>query len=156
MPTKRHPAQHTTLDQFARIASELDATPHYDRPPLSDPDAVAEFVAPFMADASREHCVMVTLDTKHRPIALRLLSVGSIDHTFMVPRDIMREALLDNASAIILAHNHPSGTAEPSKDDERVTTRIVDAGRTMGVEVLDHIVIGAPGQWVSMARRGHI
>jgi DNA repair protein RadC len=97
--------------------------------------------------------VAVMLDTKHRALEAVLVSVGSIDHTFMSPREIMRDALLANAAATVLAHNHPSGDPEPSRDDERVTRRLVDAGRLVGVEVLDHLVIGGGG-WVSLARRG--
>lgn len=120
---------------------------------LSDPEAVAGLVVPLIGAADREHCVAVMLDTKHRALEAVLVSVGSIDHTFMSPREIMRDALLANAAATVLAHNHPSGDPEPSRDDERVTRRLVDAGRLVGVEVLDHLVIGGGG-WVSLARRG--
>ncbi len=120
---------------------------------LSDPEAVAGLVVPLIGAADREHCVAVMLDTKHRALEAVLVSVGSIDHTFMSPREIMRDALLANAAATVLAHNQPSGDPEPSRDDERVTRRLVDAGRLVGVEVLDHLVIGGGG-WVSLARRG--
>jgi DNA repair protein RadC len=81
------------------------------------------------------------------------ISVGSIDHTFMAPREVFRDALLANASAVVLAHNHPSGDPEPSRDDELVTRRLVRAGELVGVEVLDHLVVGGE-RWVSLARRG--
>jgi DNA repair protein RadC len=95
----------------------------------------------------------VLLDTKHRALATVTVSIGSLDHTFMSPREIMRDALLANAAACVLVHNHPSGDPEPSRDDERVTRRLVEAGRLVGVEVLDHLVVGG-GSWVSLARRG--
>ena len=120
---------------------------------LGDPDEVAAFLVPLIGGADREHCLSVLLDTKHRVIRTVTVSIGSIDHTFMTPHGIFRDALLGNAAAVILAHNHPSGDPEPSRDDERVTRRLVEAGRLVGVEVLDHLVVGG-GSWVSLARRG--
>jgi DNA repair protein RadC len=122
---------------------------------MSDPEVVAGLVIPLIGGADREHCVAVLLDTKHRVLATVTVSIGSIDHTFMSPREIFRDALLANAAATVLAHNHPSGDPEPSRDDERVTRRLVEAGRLVGVEVLDHLVIGG-GSWVSLARRGAV
>jgi len=108
---------------------------------------------PLIGGADREHCLAVHLDTKHRVLGMVTVSIGSIDHTFMTPHGIFRDALLENAAAVVLAHNHPSGDPEPSRDDERVTRRLVEAGRLVGIEVLDHLVIGG-GRWVSLARRG--
>lgn len=120
---------------------------------LGDPDEVAGFIVPLIGSADREHCLAVHLDTKHRVLRAATVSIGSIDHTFMTPHGIFRDALIGNTAALILAHNHPSGDPEPSRDDERVTRRLVEAGRLLGVEVLDHLVIGG-GDWVSLARRG--
>jgi DNA repair protein RadC len=94
------------------------------------------------------------LDTRHMLLGREVVSLGSIDHTFMSPREIFRGALLANANAIVLAHNHPSGDPEPSQDDLAVTRRIVAAGELIGVKVLDHLIYGN-GQWVSLACRGH-
>jgi len=104
----------------------------------------------------REACWMLSLNTKHRLLSADLISVGSLDHTFMSPREIFGVAVRNDASAIILAHNHPSGEAQPSRDDERVTRRIMEAARIMGIELLDHLVIGHPSssEWTSLARRG--
>ena len=112
---------------------------------LGDPEEVASHIVPIIGGADREHCLVVLLDTKHRVLTTSTVSIGSIDHTFMTPHGIFRDALLANAAAVILAHNHPSGDPEPSRDDERVTRRLVDAGRLMGVEVLDHLVVGGDG-----------
>jgi DNA repair protein RadC len=127
--------------------------PATDGQQLGDPDSVAALVIPLIGAADREHCLAVLLDTKHRALATVTVSIGSLDHTFMSPREIMRDALLANAAACVLVHNHPSGDPEPSRDDERVTRRLVEAGRLVGVEVLDHLVVGG-GTWVSLARRG--
>ena len=125
------------------------------RTALESPEAAAELLSPAFVGADRERCVAALLDTKHRVLELATVSVGSIDHTFMSPREVFRDALLANAAAMVVAHNHPSGDPEPSTDDQRVTTRLVRAGELVGVEVLDHLVIGG-GTWVSLARRGHV
>lgn len=120
---------------------------------VSSPELAAEVLVPLLADRDRERCVAALLDTKHRVLDTVTVSIGSLDRTFMAPREILRDALLANAAAIVVAHNHPSGDPEPSADDERVTRRLVSAGRTVGVEVLDHLVVGGD-RWVSLARRG--
>lgn len=120
---------------------------------ITSPEAAADILVPMMQGLDREHCITLNLDTKHRLIAATTVSIGSVDHTFMSPREIFRDALLHGASAVVLAHNHPSGDAEPSRDDELVTKRVSSAGELLGIEVLDHVVIGHQ-RWVSLARRG--
>jgi DNA repair protein RadC len=122
---------------------------------VTSPDAAAEVLTPHLFGLDREACVAAYLDTKHRLLAVELISVGSIDHTFMSPREIYRRALLANAAAVVVAHNHPSGDAEPSRDDEVITRRLQRAGEIVGIELLDHLVI-ADGRWVSLARRGNL
>jgi DNA repair protein RadC len=120
---------------------------------VRSPEDAATILLPAFSGADRERCVGALLDTKHRLLRLALVSVGSVDHTFMAPREIFRDALLANASALVVAHNHPSGDAEPSRDDAAVTRRLARAGELIGVHLLDHLVVGA-GRWVSLARRG--
>lgn len=124
-----------------------------DRAELTSPEAAADLLVPHLADADRERCVAALLDTKHRVIELVVVSVGSLDHTFMAPREVFRDALLANAAALVLAHNHPSGDPTPSRDDELLTRRLTRAGELVGVELLDHLVVGGR-RWVSLARRG--
>jgi DNA repair protein RadC len=124
-----------------------------ERPEVTSPEAAAAVLVPPLRGRDRERCVAALLDTKHRLLEVATISVGSIDHTFMAPREVFRDALLANASAVVLAHNHPSGDPEPSRDDELVTRRLVRAGELVGVEVLDHLVVGGD-RWVSLARRG--
>ncbi len=124
-----------------------------DRPQITSPEGAAELLVPLLQDLDREHCVTLNLDVKHRVVATTTVSIGSVDHTFMGPREVFRDALLHGSGAIVIAHNHPSGDAEPSRDDERITRRLGQAGEILGVEVLDHLVIGHQ-RWVSLARRG--
>ncbi|HEX9889510.1 MAG TPA: DNA repair protein RadC [Nitriliruptorales bacterium] len=124
-----------------------------ERTSVTSPDAAADLLVPGLLERDRERCVALLLDTKHRLIRQVTVSVGSVDHTFVNPREVYRDALLANASALVLGHNHPSGDPEPSRDDELVTRRVASAGQVVGVELLDHLVVGA-GRWVSLARRG--
>ena len=127
--------------------------PPAQRPQVRCPEDALALVAPALAGRDREHCLLVALDTRHRLIEVTTVSVGTAGHTFMSPREVFRDALLTGASAIFLAHNHPSGDASPSADDRRVTRRLAEAAATIGVELLDHLVIGDP-DWVSLARTG--
>ncbi|MFP4149282.1 MAG: RadC family protein, partial [Nitriliruptoraceae bacterium] len=135
-----------------RAVRWIPAAPR-ERPALTSPEAAAEVLVPALVGADRERCLSAVVDTKHRLLAVVTSSIGSLDRTFMAPREILRDALLHNAAALVLAHNHPSGDPEPSRDDEQVTRRLVRAGELVGVEVLDHLVVGGT-RWVSLARRG--
>jgi DNA repair protein RadC len=110
-------------------------------------------VLPLLAGRDRELCLLVALDVKHRLLGVSTVSVGTADHTFMAPREVYRDALAAGASAIFLAHNHPSGDATPSADDRQVTRRLAQAGAMVGIDLLDHLVVGDPG-WTSLARLG--
>lgn len=127
--------------------------PQGDRPAVTGPEGAAALVLPRLHGADRERCVALLLDVKHRLLSLVTVSVGSVDHTFMSPREVLRDALLANAAAVVLAHNHPSGDPEPSDDDQAVTRRIARACEVVGVGLLDHLVV-AERRWVSLARRG--
>lgn len=83
------------------------------------------------------------LDAKNRIIAMELVSVGTLTNSILHPREVFKGAILNNSASIFLVHNHPSGDAEPSGDDLSVTERCKDAGELLGIEVLDHVIIGA-------------
>ena len=103
----------------------------------------------------REIFMVIFLDSQHRVITHCRLFSGTLNHVEVHPREIIREAIKINASALILAHNHPSGCAEPSKADKLITERIIKSCQFMDLRVLDHIVIGR-GEYVSFAERGWI
>jgi DNA repair protein RadC len=123
------------------------------RAQVTSPEDAAAIVLPLLSGLDREHCLLVNLDVKHRLLGVATVSVGTVDHTFMSPREVFRDALLTGASAIFLAHNHPSGDPTPSADDRAVTRRLAQSGATLGVDLLDHLVVGDP-QWRSLARLG--
>ncbi|HUG84064.1 MAG TPA: JAB domain-containing protein [Euzebya sp.] len=134
---------------IARFASD----PHLQRPQVATPEDADGLLRPRLAGLDREHCLLVSLDARHRVIAIDTVSVGSVDHTFMAPREVYRDALLRGAAAIMLAHNHPSGDPSPSPADRAVSRRLAAAGATLGVALVDHLIIGDSG-FVSLAREG--
>ena len=127
--------------------------PPNERRQITTPDDAVEIVRPLLAGHDRECGVLVALDTRHREIATKLISIGTAAHTFLAPREVFRDALTLGASAIVVAHNHPSGDPTPSDDDRQITRRLAQAGATLGVELLDHLVLGDP-DWTSLARLG--
>ena len=109
-------------------------------------------------EADRESSWLVLVDTKHRVLRIEMVSMGSLGNTFMASREILRTVLRSDAAAFLVAHNHPSGDPEPSGDDLKVTRQLKRASEAVGVELLDHLVLGAPvtEAWVSLARRGAV
>lgn len=92
-------------------------------------------------DGVQEEFHIVTLDTKHKPIHPHCITVGTLDASLVHPREVFRPAIRDSASAIILVHNHPSGDPTPSREDHQVTDQLTEAGKLLGINVLDHIVV---------------
>ena len=95
-----------------------------------------------ITDALQEEFHIVSLSTKNSVIRTHQITVGTLDASLVHPREVFRQAIKDSASSIILAHNHPSGDSTPSREDIAVTQRLTDVGTTIGIEVLDHIVLG--------------
>lgn len=123
------------------------------RPQITCPEDAAAIVVPMLTGLDREHGLLIALDSKHRHITTTTISIGTVGNTFFAPREVFRDALLAGASAIFVAHNHPSGDAGPSADDYQITRRLAQAGTLLGIDVLDHIVTGHD-DWVSLARLG--
>lgn len=120
---------------------------------LSNPRAVFQFLAPRMSHLDREQFVVVLLNAKNHVLDVESVSEGTLTASLVHPREIFKSAIRRSAHAMILAHNHPSGDPSPSREDREVTQRLVSAGRLLGIEVLDHLVIG-DGRYVSFRERG--
>ena len=90
----------------------------------------------------QEVFVVATLDTKNKITAIQIVTMGTLDASLVHPREAFRLAVFHNASSVIVAHNHPSGDPTPSREDFQVTNRLTDAGKVLGIDVLDHIVVG--------------
>jgi DNA repair protein RadC len=125
------------------------------RPRLTTPERVAGFLLPSHGAAPVERIGLVALDTCHHPVAVRVVSVGSLDATLFHPREVFREAALASAAAIVLFHDHPSGDPTPSQEDLALTARMVRAGEVMGIEVVDHVIL-ADHRYCSLREAGHL
>lgn len=113
---------------------------------ISGPRDVFPLVAHW-ADRTKERFAVLTLNGAHEVLAARVVSVGLVNRTVVHPREVFAEAIADRACAIIAAHNHPSGRLDPSPEDREITERLRDAGRTLGIPLLDHVIFCADGYW---------
>ena len=102
-------------------------------------------------EKAQEEFYSFYLNTKNRVIGMEMISKGSLNATLIHPREVFKGALLANAHAVILAHNHPSGDVEPSNADKIVTTTLIDAGKLLDVKVIDHVIIGSKGGYFSFS-----
>jgi DNA repair protein RadC len=126
-----------------------------DRPRLNTPRQLASYLLPQHGSRPVEQFGIVLLDTKHRLLHVKLVSIGSLDSTVAHPREVFREAIAARAAAIVLFHNHPSGDPRPSADDVVLTARLVDAGGVVGIDVLDHLIL-ADQRYYSFAEAGQL
>jgi DNA repair protein RadC len=120
---------------------------------LNSPRATADYLTARLAQREHEVFTVIYLDNRHRLIACQDLFRGTIDGASVHPREVVKEALRHNAAAVILAHNHPSGIAEPSHADELITTRFREALALVDIRVLDHLII-AGGTTLSFTEKG--
>ncbi|WP_202305820.1 RadC family protein [Dryocola clanedunensis] len=148
-------AKYTQLNAIAELARRNYISRGVEELTLKNPDNVREFIQSQLTTEEREIFMVIFVDNQHRIIKHKPMFSGTLNHVEVHPREIVREAMKSNAAAIILAHNHPSGRAEPSKADRAITERIVSACLFMEIRVLDHLVIGR-GEYVSFAERGWI
>lgn len=122
---------------------------------LTSPDLVRRYLSSQLRHRTQEVFAVLFLDNQHRLKAYEELFYGTIDGASVYPREVVKKALALNAAAVILAHNHPSGVAEPSQADRRITERLQQALDLVGVRVLDHMVVG-DGEVISFAERGFL
>lgn len=114
-----------------------------------------EIFKEFLGEVDREYFVVMCLDTKNQPTNISVAHIGSLNASIVHPREVMKTAILSNAASIICAHPHPSGDPLPSPEDIQVTERLVEAGNIIGVDVLDHIVLG-DNCYISLKEKGYI
>ena len=123
------------------------------RDQVRSPADAAVVLAEYFADRDREEFVVAFLDTANTLTGLHVASVGGLAASIVEPRQVFKAAVLANAAAVLLAHNHPSGNPEPSREDVAVTRQLVEAGKVMGITVHDHLIITDHGH-TSLAERG--
>lgn len=132
------------------IAERIPNTPVF-----TSPDVVRDYLILELSDKPMEIFYVLFLNTRHKLLGMEAMFHGTIDGASVYPREVVRKALEYNAAAVILAHNHPSGNPEPSRDDIKITTRLKESLALVDIRVLDHLVVGQ-GSVVSLAERGEL
>lgn len=124
---------------------------------VGSPDDAVALIQDFLEDADREKFVVAYLNNRHEPTAIHTVSIGTLSSSLVHPREVMKAAILSNAKAMLLSHNHPSGwDVNPSNEDINITKRLVEAGKIIGIEILDHVIIGENGKYYSFKEEGRL
>ncbi len=120
---------------------------------IRSPSDVFNAVRDYLADADREYFLTLMLSSKNNITGVNVASIGTLNSSLVHPREVFKAAILANAAAVVLIHNHPSGIPDPSNEDLEITRRLVEASKIIGIEVLDHLIIG-DGCWASLKEKG--
>ena len=123
---------------------------------FTNPKEAAAFAEGFFRKSTREMLVVVSLDAQKRPVAAEVVSVGLLSSCMVGIPEVFRHAILACADALLCFHNHPSSSLTPSTEDIRVTKRLKEAGELLGIRLLDHIIIGGDGSYVSLNEKGYL
>lgn len=122
---------------------------------VRDTETAARIAMHYIGDEDREVFFVICLNTKNEIVAIHRAHVGSINAAIIHPREVFKCAILNNASGLIFFHNHPSSDVQPSREDIEVTNRLVECGKILGIDVLDHIIVG-DHRFLSLKERGHM
>ena len=148
------PAKTASLLAATELARRLAREAVREREPLGHPAAVASYLALRFSALDQEVMGALYLDARNRLLAEREIFRGALSRAVAEPRRILREGLLAGAAGCVVFHTHPSGDPSPSAEDLAFTRRLAAAGETVGIRLVDHLVLGAPGRWVSLRERG--
>lgn len=129
--------------EISKRLSEPTSTKNSKARSLLSPHAVYEMLKPKIAHLKKEHFVLISFDTRNKVIGMDTISVGTLNASLVHPRELFGIAIRRHAASVIIAHNHPSGDPDPSDEDIKVTAKLVEAGKLMGIIVLDHIVVSS-------------
>lgn len=138
--------------EIGRRIANLNYTERY---VIRSPEDGANYVMNDMRFLSQEHFVCLYLNTKNQVLHKQTIFIGSLNASIVHPREVFREALKRSAASIICLHNHPSGDPAPSREDIEVTKRLVECGKMLGIELLDHLIIGE-NKFVSLKEKGYV
>ena len=147
------PAKRAEIAAVLEIARRVLAERLAEQPLFEQPQAVKDYLSLQLAALEHETFAVLFVDARHRLLRFETLFRGTLTQTAVHPREVVKRALALNAAAVVLAHNHPSGAAEPSRADELITTALRQALQLVDVRVLDHIIVGR-GSTMSFAERG--
>lgn len=146
MDKKKIPAKRVDIVSLKLVK---ESSVLYETRKISNPYDAYRLAKNFLVDSDREKFVVVCLDTKSQPVSIEVVSIGNVNSTMVHPREVFKVAVLSNASKIICFHNHPSGSTNFSKEDEVITNRLKKCGEILGIELVDHIVVGNNDKYFS-------
>jgi DNA repair protein RadC len=109
---------------------------------IKNPEAVVKAIRADVQDKAKEHFKLLLLNSRNKVLRISTISIGILTTSLVHPREVFKEALLHSAASVVLAHNHPSGDPEPSEDDLKITRKLVESGKILGIEVIDHLILG--------------
>lgn len=122
---------------------------------IKGPQDGAEIASRFIGRDDREVFFIMCLNTKNHVVAVHRCHIGSLNASIVHPREVFKSVILNNAASVIVAHQHPSGDITPSMEDINVTKRLVEAGKLLGIEMLDHLVVNNEGKFTSLKEKGY-
>ncbi|SDZ00175.1 DNA repair protein RadC [Bacillus sp. 166amftsu] len=122
---------------------------------IKSPEDASVLLKQFLGEVDREYFIVLCLDTKNQPTAINVCHIGSLNASIVHPREVLKPAIISNAASIIVAHNHPSNDPTPSREDIEVTKRLAEAGKIIGVELLDHVIV-CSDSFISLKEKGYI
>ncbi len=137
------------------LARKLEGFTDEPKRKIRSPADVYSLLYPKMREHKRERLVALLLDTKNHVLREEVISIGSLNANIVHPREVFKAALMESCASVILSHNHPSGDPTPSREDIAVTEKLVEGGKLLGIDVLDHVVIG-DGRYVSLKDEGYV
>jgi len=135
------------------LGKRVATTAPENRPAIRTPADVSRLVMEDMRHLDKEHFRVILLNTKHHVLSVEAVSVGSLSTSIVHPREVFKNPIRKSAAAVILVHNHPSGDPTPSREDVDVTRRLEEAGRLLGIDILDHVIIG-DNRYCSLKEQG--
>ena len=127
------------------LGKRQDLEPEIKNIDITNPESLIKVISASIQDKAKEHFKLVLLNARNKIIGISTISVGTLNSNLVHPREVFKEAIAHSAASVILVHNHPSGDPEPSEDDLTITKRFVEAGKILGIEVTDHIIITKNG-----------
>jgi DNA repair protein RadC len=141
------------IQRIKQIIQEVEGGEQYI---VRSPEDGAKVAANFIGDEDREVFFVMCLNTKNRIVAVHRCHVGGLNASIVMPREVFKSAILNNCASIIVSHQHPSQDVTPSREDIDVTKRLVEAGKILGIEVLDHLIVNASADYYSLKEKGYI
>lgn len=142
--------------QIVDVQLVKDKSILYSERTISSPFDAQMLFREIIGEKDREHFAVLCVDTKNRPTHFQVVHIGNLNSAIVSPREVFKVAILANAACVMFFHNHPSGDVAPSTQDIEITERLKDSGDLLGIQVLDHIIVGEGMSYTSLAQRGYL